>query len=238
MFVHEDIAHGVVTIAIDGPAGAGKSSAARGVARALDVDYIDTGAMYRALTWWMLEQGYDPADSLTIARHADEPRVEITWDVEDPRVTVDGIDVTYDIRSDRVSSAVSQVSAVPRIRSRLVHLQRQMVETSLRSGRGVVMEGRDIGTVVLPDATVKVFLTADVNVRAQRRADENLARNPNADTDHLEQALANLENRDATDTSREASPLTEAAGAIVIDATHLTLDEVIGRIVSLATEGP
>lgn len=223
-------------IAIDGPAGAGKSSAAKGVSRLLDVDYIDTGAMYRALTWWMLEHDVDIDDPASIASHAEDPQVEITWDPEQSRVCVDGIDVTAAIREQRVSAHVSQVSAVPAIRSRLVQMQRAMAYESARSGRGVVMEGRDIGTVVLPDASVKVFLTADVDVRAARRAAEDQARNLDASAGHLDSALANLKDRDAIDSSRAASPLTMAPDATLIDATDMSLDEVVAAIAALAGE--
>lgn len=223
-------------IAIDGPAGAGKSSAAKGVSRLLDVDYIDTGAMYRALTWWMLEHDVDIDDPASVASHANDPRVEITWNLDQPRVCVDDIDVTAAIREQQVSARVSQVSAVPAIRSRLVQMQRAMASESARAGRGVVMEGRDIGTVVLPDATVKVFLTADVGVRAARRAAEDHARNPDSSAGHLDSALANLKDRDAIDSSRATSPLAMASDAIRIDATDLSLDEVIAAIAALAGE--
>ncbi len=225
-----------LTIAIDGPAGAGKSSAAKGVARMLDVDYIDTGAMYRALTWWMLEHGIDIDEHDQIAAHAHDPDIKITWDPDQPKIVVDEQDVTAAIRESRVSDCVSRVSAVPAIRSRLVDLQRAMVAQSVRSGRGVVMEGRDIGTVVLPDASVKVFLTADVEVRAARRAAEDRVRDPNSNADHSDAALANLKDRDAIDSTRVASPLTMAADAVQIDATDLTLDEVIAAIASLAAQ--
>jgi cytidylate kinase len=225
-----------LTIAIDGPAGAGKSSAAKGVARTLDVDYIDTGAMYRALTWWMLEHDIDIDDHDQIAAHAHDPEIRIAWDPDQPRIVVDEQDVTAAIRESRVSDCVSRVSAVPAIRSRLVDLQRAMVAQSVRSGRGVVMEGRDIGTVVLPDASVKVFLTADVEVRAARRAAEDRVRDPNAHADHIDAALANLKDRDAIDSTRVTSPLTMAPDAVQIDATDLTLDEVIAAIASLAAQ--
>ena len=225
-----------LTIAIDGPAGAGKSSAAKGVARMLDVDYIDTGAMYRALTWWMLEHGIDIDDHDQIAAHAHDPDIKIAWDPDQPRIVVDEQDVTAAIRESRVSDCVSRVSAVPAIRSRLVDLQRAMVTQSVGSGRGVVMEGRDIGTVVLPDASVKVFLTADVEVRAARRAAEDRVRDPHANADHIDAALANLKDRDAIDSTRVASPLTMAPDAVQIDATDLTLDEVIEAIASLAAQ--
>lgn len=223
-----------ITIAIDGPAGSGKSSAAKAVAKRLDLDYIDTGAMYRALTWWMLEHGIDIDDPEQVTRYAQAPRIDIDGDVASPTVHVDGVDVTQHIREAKVSSAVSRVSAVPAIRERLVVLQRSMVDSATAAGRGVVMEGRDIGTVVLPTASVKVFLTADVDVRAQRRAAEDAARAATNGGDHLQQALANLQHRDATDSTREVSPLVMADDAVRIDATHLSLDEVTEAITSLA----
>lgn len=224
-----------VSIAIDGPAGSGKSSAAKGLSRRLGIDYIDTGAMYRAMTWWMLQHGVDVDDADHVAQHAPSPQVILGGDPDSPSVQVDGIDVTRAIREPQVSDCVSRVSAVPEIRNRLVNLQREMVARAHAAGRGVVMEGRDIGTVVLPDATVKVFLTADVDVRAARRAAENQQRgiNDNGSDDHLDAARRNLIGRDETDSTRAVSPLVKAADAQEIDATDLTLDEVLDAIVAL-----
>lgn len=224
-----------VSIAIDGPAGSGKSSAAKGLARRLGIEYIDTGAMYRAIAWWMLTNGVDVDDPARVAEHATDPEIMIGGDPDHPIVEVDGVDVTGPIRESSVSDAVSRVSAVAQVRHRLVEVQREMVARAHRSGRGVVMEGRDIGTVVLPDATVKVFLTADVDVRASRRAAENQQReNSSADAErHLQAARANLVDRDSTDSSRAVSPLVKADDAVEIDATSMTLDEVIDAIAAL-----
>lgn len=224
-----------VTIAIDGPAGSGKSSAAKGLSRRLGIDYVDTGAMYRAITWWMLNHEIDIDNPEHIAQNASKPRVTLSGDVDHPTVEVDGVDVTDAIRESHVSDAVSRVSAVADVRHRLVDLQREMVARAIRDGRGVVMEGRDIGTVVLPDATVKVFLTADVDVRAARRAAEDRQRQmvSSESGDHHQAALRNLVGRDATDSTRAVSPLMKADDAIEIDATSMTLDDVIDAIVDL-----
>lgn len=225
-----------VTIAIDGPAGSGKSSASKAVARSLDLDYVDTGAMYRAMTWWMLEHDVDIDDPDQVRARCGEPVVEIDCDPDVPSVRVDGIDVTAAIRESRVADAVSRVSAVPDVRSRLVRLQREMVDGARASGRGVIMEGRDITTVVLPDADLKLFLTADVEIRAQRRAAENRERDGGNGTAHLDSATANLIGRDAIDSQRAVSPLTKAQDAVEIDATHLDLDQVVARIESLVRQ--
>ncbi len=225
-----------VTIAVDGPAGSGKSSASKAVARSLDLDYVDTGAMYRAMTWWMLEHDVDIDDPEQVRTRCGEPAVEIGCDPNRPSVRIDGTDVTAAIRESRVADAVSRVSAVPEVRTRLVRLQRELVDRARASGRGVIMEGRDITTVVLPDADLKLFLTADVEIRAQRRASENRARDGGDDAAHLDSAKANLIGRDAIDSQRAVSPLTKAGDAVEIDATHLDLDQVVERIESLARQ--
>lgn len=225
-----------VTIAVDGPAGSGKSSASKAVARSLDLDYVDTGAMYRAMTWWMLEHDVDIDDPDQMRARCGEPAVEIGCHPNRPSVKVDGTDVTAAIRESRVADAVSRVSAVPEVRTRLVRLQRELVDRARASGRGVIMEGRDITTVVLPDADLKLFLTADVEIRAQRRASENRARDGGDDAAHLDSAKANLIGRDAIDSQRAVSPLTKAGDAVEIDATHLDLDQVVERIESLARQ--
>lgn len=224
-----------LTIAIDGPAGSGKSSAARGLSRRLGIDYVDTGAMYRAITWWMLDHGVDIDDSAQVGQHATVPHVVLGGDADSPTVEVDGVDVTTAIRESCVSDAVSRVSAVAQVRQRLVDLQREMVARARSEGRGVVMEGRDIGTVVIPDATVKVYLTADVDVRASRRAAEDRQRPTAAGDsgDYMQSALRNVIDRDATDSKRAVSPLMKADDAVEIDATWLTLEEVIDAITDL-----
>ena len=226
-------------IAIDGPSGSGKSSTSRGVARRLGLRYVDTGAMYRAITWWALNTGIDPADAATLASRGGEPDISFTTDPDDPRIMVDGRDISAEIRAPDVSGAVSLVSAVPEIRARLVELQRQAVAEARTAGQGVVMEGRDIGTVVLPDADLKVFLTADAQARAQRRAQEDAERagGGGVDGDALSAAEQNLRGRDLLDSTRKVSPLQAADGAVHIDGTDLTLEQVIDSVVAAATIG-
>lgn len=215
-------------IAIDGPSGSGKSSTSRGVAERLGLRYIDTGAMYRAMTWWVLANGIDVDDPAALAARCGEPVIELRDDPADPGVSVDGRDVSLDIREGPVADAVSRVAAVPQVRERLVVSQRSMVEDALAAGSGVVMEGRDIGTVVLPDADLKIYLTADVEARAARRALEESERSGEGSVTSVQ---ANLQSRDALDTTRTVSPLQQAADAIAIDGTHLSLDEVIDAVI-------
>jgi len=227
-------------IAIDGPSGSGKSSTSRGVALRLGLRYVDTGAMYRAMTWWMLHQGIDPSDAATVAARCAEPVIDIDTDPADPRVRVDDQDVSAQIRGTEVGAAVSIVSSVPDVRQRLVTLQRDLVRDALESGIGVVVEGRDIGTVVLPDADLKVFLTADAEARARRRALEDAQRQGTGDAvDHaaVTQTEEHLRSRDALDTGRAVSPLRAADDAVHIDGTHLTLQQVVDAVVSALGSG-
>jgi cytidylate kinase len=222
-------------VAIDGPSGSGKSSTSRGVARALGLDYLDTGAMYRAMAWYMLAQGVEVADPVAVAARAEEPTLVSTTDPDRPTIAVDGVDVSEPIRGEAVTRAVSPVAAVPEVRARLVALQRAAVEQAQSRGRGIVVEGRDIGSVVLPDATAKIYLTADAAARAARRALEDAGRagesSPGAE--HIEATKASLAARDAIDSGRATSPLVRADGAIEVDGTYLTLDEVIAAIVGI-----
>jgi cytidylate kinase len=224
--VHDDTG-ALVAVAVDGPSGAGKSSTARGVAAQLGWNYVDTGAMYRALTWWLLSVGVDVQDEAAVAARSLEPSLDISLDPATPSVYLDGHDVTLEIRDPVVTSAVSAVSAVPAVRERLVAVQREIME------RGpVVVEGRDIGTVVAPDAAVKVFLVATTEARAHRRAAEWAE-------DHgvtVTETAAMLDQRDHLDSTRELSPLTQAEDAVVIDSTTLSLDEVIAQVVDLVRE--
>lgn len=221
-------------IAIDGPSGSGKSSTSRGVAERLGLRYVDTGAMYRAMTWWMLEHGVDVNDPSAVAARCDAPVIELRDDPADPAVSVDGRDVSSDIRESAVADAVSRVAAVPEVRALLVRQQRAMVARAVAEGTGVVMEGRDIGTVVLPEADLKVYLTADVEARAARRALEETQRSGSGSVDA---AQANLQSRDALDSTRTVSPLQQAADAVAIDGTHLSLDEVIAAVVAALPPG-
>ena len=215
-------------IAVDGPSGSGKSTAARGVASNLGLRYLDTGAMYRALTWWMLEHGIAVDDPQAIAAQAGQPALEVGTEPSQPWVTVDGTDVTGLIRTRHVSNNVSAVASVPAVRTRLVAMQQAIIAQTCADGSGIVAEGRDIGTVVAPDAPVKVFLIATETVRAQRRS-ADLATDPGA-TPAVTQA--EQERRDQADAPQTG----KAADAVQIDSTKLDLAEVISTIMELARQ--
>ncbi|HET6939607.1 MAG TPA: (d)CMP kinase [Nocardioides sp.] len=214
-----------MVVAIDGTSGSGKSSTSRGVAHRLGLRYLDTGAMYRAMTWWMLRHGVDVHDPQAVAARCDEPRIECGTDPLVPTITVDGEDVATAIRLPAVNAAVSPVSAVPDVRARMVRVQRQLIEEAL-NGVGIVVEGRDIGSVVWPEAPVKIYLSADPSARATRRAAEE----GGSDVGATEESLLA---RDRIDSGRAVSPLVMAEGAVHIDTTPYTLDQVIDRIVAL-----
>jgi cytidylate kinase len=209
-----------LVVAVDGPSGAGKSSASRGAAIALGLRYLDTGAMYRALTWWLLDRGADVSDAGVVAGRAAEPVIEVSTDPRAPWTKVGGTDVSAMIRTREVTGAVSAVAAVPQVRAHLIALQRQIIADA----PGIVAEGRDIGTVVAPDASVKVFLTADGAARASRRAAE-VSWSPAA-------TRADQDRRDRLDAAQSE----KAADAVVIDSTGLGLGEVVDTIVRLARE--
>lgn len=214
-------AHPLV-IAVDGPAGSGKSSVSRGVAAHLGYDYLDTGAMYRAAALAVLEgEADDPTLILT------DVQIASGTDPDSPTISLNGRDVSTQIRTPEVTDLVSEVSAVPEVRTRMVELQRAAVNHAQATGRGIVVEGRDIGTVVLPDADLKIFLVADPAVRAARRAAEHRSLGHDADEHDTKSKLLR---RDEADSSRPVSPLTQAADAVVIDATHLDLDQVIHQV--------
>lgn len=210
-------------IAIDGPAGSGKSTVARALAAHLGLKYLDTGAMYRSVAFAVLRSGGDPEDAAATASVAREVDIEVGLDC----VTVDGVDATVEIRGPEVSRAVSVVAANPAVRAELVSRQREWAH---RRGGGV-LEGRDIGTVVFPDAALKVYLTADPEERARRRAKEV------TDLDY-EAVVADIARRDAIDSSRAADPLVEAADAVLVDTTGLTIDEVVANITALLDDEP
>jgi CMP/dCMP kinase len=209
-----------LVVAVDGPSGAGKSSASRGAAIALGLRYLDTGSMYRALTWWLLERGADTSDAGLVGELAAEPVIEVGTDPHAPWVRVNGTDVSAAIRTREVTSAVSAVAAVPRVRAHLIAQQRALIANA----PGIVAEGRDIGTVVAPDAPVKVFLTADSAARADRRATET---SWSAATTQVDQ-----DRRDRLDAAQSA----KADDAVEIDSTRLDLDQVVDIIVRLARE--
>jgi cytidylate kinase len=218
-------------IAVDGPAGSGKSSVCRATADRLGLRYLDTGAMYRAMTWAMLDQGIDVNDGLAVRSAAGSVEIISGTDPLAPTIHVGSVDVAAPIRGDDVTGAVSAVSAVPEVRELLVERQRREVDQAQRDGVGIVVEGRDITTVVLPDADLKVFITADPAVRAARRARQDVELGKvEVDVSRTESALRE---RDAKDSSREASPLSQAADAVVLDTTNLSLDEVIDTMAEL-----
>ena len=218
-----------IVIAIDGPSGSGKSSTSKGAAKARELRYLDTGAMYRAMTWWMLEHGVDVDDAEAVTALVGRPRIVMGTDPEAPTVMVDGRDVGAEIRSKDVTANVSAVSAVPAVRERLVRAQREIIAAARAESTGIVVEGRDITTVVAPEAPLKLFLTASAEARAQRRSKEI------RDTD-VAATQADLVRRDKLDSSRAHSPLKQTADATELDTTGLTLDEVVALIVKLADE--
>ena len=217
-----------VVIAVAGPSGSGKSTVARGVARALGLRYLDTGAMYRAVTWAALQRGVDPADTTAVGDLASTVLLEMGTDPAAPAVAVDGADASVAVRSEPVTAAVSTVSAVPMVRTAMVRRQRELIGDG-----GIVVEGRDIGTTVAPDATLKIFLTADPAARARRRGLEIAG--DELDAAALDRTREDLLRRDAADSGRTASPLTQAADAVVIDSTDLSPDEVVARVLELLT---
>lgn len=209
-----------LVVAVDGPSGAGKSSASRGAAIALGVRYLDTGSMYRALTWWLLERGVEVSDAGLVGELAAEPVIEVGTDPRAPWTRVNGTDVSAAIRTREVTSTVSAVAAVPRVRAHLIAQQRDIIARA----DGIVAEGRDIGTVVAPDAPVKVFLTADSAARADRRAGETTWSAASTQVDQ--------DRRDRLDAAQSG----KADDAVEIDSTQLDLDQVIDIIVRLARE--
>jgi cytidylate kinase len=213
-----------VVIAMDGPSGSGKSSTSRGVATALGLRYLDTGAQFRAMTVWMLDNDVDVTDHALVATLADRPVIASGTDPTDPTIAVDGVDVAQAIRTQEVTSAVSDVASVPEVRARLLALQRSLIGDG-----GIVVEGRDIGSVVWPEAAVKVYLTADPTARAQRRTAENGAGSVDA-------TEADLIRRDAIDSGRATAPLTVPAGAVHLDTTPYTLQQVVDRVVALVRD--
>ena len=213
-------------ITLDGPSGTGKSSVARDVARKLGAAYLDTGAMYRAATVAVLDAGVGLDDKVAVARAVSEAEIRVGTNARREVVKVDGVDVRDRIRGAEVTRAVSPVSAVPAVRRRLVAQQRALVAEA----DAVVVEGRDIGTVVLPDATLKIYLTASPEVRAQRRAGQLGVSDP----DKIAALAQDMRRRDEHDSRRADSPLRPADDAIVVDSTDLDRAGVVERIVELA----
>jgi CMP/dCMP kinase len=216
-----------MVVAMDGPAGSGKSSASRALAEALGLRYLDTGAMYRAVTWRMLLDNVDLADSDAVSARALRTLVIAGTDPRTPTITLDGEDVSRQIRTHGVTAAVSVVSAIPRVREIVVAQQRDLIGAG-----GIVVEGRDIGTVVAPHAQLKVFLTADPAARAQRRSAEmtvDQARDASA-------VQADMLRRDTHDSSRVTAPLSQAPDAVPLDTTSMSLADVVSTLVALTLE--
>lgn len=219
----------VLTIALDGPAGTGKSSVSRGLARALGLRYLNTGAMYRIVTLAVLRAGVDITDAKRVADIAGDVDLAVGYDPDEDRAFLAGEDVSFEIRGDEVTNAVSAVSAVPAVRTRLVQLHRELAA----GDAGVVVEGRDIGTVVLPDADVKIYLTASAEVRAQRRHAQNIA---GGIADSYEAVLADVKRRDHLDSTRAVSPLRAADDAVIVDTSDMGEAQVIAHLQELVQQ--
>ena len=215
-------------IAIDGPAGAGKSTIAKRVAKELSFIYVDTGAMYRAVALYLLKKGIDGNDSRAIADNCQMAEVSIRYENGEQIVILNGENVNPYLRTEEVGNMASKSSANPAVRAHLLNLQRE-----LAARNNVVMDGRDIGTTVLPDAQVKIYLTASVETRAKRRYDEYLAKGEKAD---LEEIKKDIEIRDHQDMTREISPLRQADDAVLVDSSLMNIDEVVAAILAIYKE--
>jgi cytidylate kinase len=220
----------VAVIALDGPAGSGKSTVAKAVARALSWRYVDTGATYRAGTLAVLRAGVDPADADAVTEAVTAADIRLGTDPDAPSVQLDGDDVSAAIRAADVTAAVSAVSAVPEVRAHLVALQRAAIGT-----HGAVAEGRDVGTTVTPGAAVKIYLDASPEVRAARRAGDTDAGVTHQSGDLVTAVAADLARRDAHDSGRATSPLQAAGDAVHLDSSTLRVEEVVAEVLSLAT---
>ena len=220
-------------VALDGPSGTGKSTVARRLATQLGARYLDTGAMYRAATLAVLRAGVDPTDADLVRDTVAKAELKVTTDPQAQATTLDGDDVSAEIRGQDVTTAVSPVSAVPEVRARLVAQQRSIIATALAEVGGIVVEGRDIGTVVAPDAGLKVYLTADAQARAERRTRQDAAAGRQSTVDAT---LADVRRRDNYDSTRAASPAKAADDAVELDTTHLDLQGVLAELLSMVED--
>ncbi|MBR5636478.1 MAG: (d)CMP kinase [Pseudobutyrivibrio sp.] len=217
-----------MNVAIDGPAGAGKSTIAKAIAKKLGYVYVDTGAMYRAMALFFLRSNISKDDEDKISSVVDDISVSIKYEDGAQHVILNGEDVTGLIRTEEVGNMASATSVYGPVRTKLVALQQELAKTT-----DVIMDGRDIGTVVLPNADVKVFLTASVECRAKRRYDELVAKGQDADFDQI---AKDIEERDYRDSHREISPLKQADDATLVDSSNMTIDEVVEAIINLCNK--
>lgn len=215
-------------IAIDGPAGAGKSTIAKTLAKELGFVYVDTGAMYRAMAYYFLQQGIERDDEAGITAAVDGADVTIRYEDGAQQVLLNGENITGSLRTEQVGNMASATSIYPAVRTKLVALQQKLAKTT-----DVIMDGRDIGTCVLPDAQVKIYLTASVETRAARRYKELIEKGESAD---LEKIAADIEERDYRDMHREMSPLCQADDAILVDSSEMSIDEVVAAIREIAAK--
>lgn len=217
-----------INIAIDGPAGAGKSTIAKKLAQKLGYVYVDTGAMYRAMAYYFLQQGIDKTDEAAINAAVDDADVTIRYVDGAQQVLLNGEDVTGNLRSEQVGNMASNTSVYPAVRVKLVALQQKLAQTT-----DVIMDGRDIGTCVLPDAQVKIYLTASVGTRAKRRYDELVEKGEKPDLAKIE---ADIEERDYRDMHREMSPLRQADDAVLVDSSEMNIEQVVSAILEIVKE--
>lgn len=224
----KDIHEMAINIAIDGPAGAGKSTIAKMLAKELGYVYVDTGAMYRAMAYYFLQQGIDKEDEAAINAAVDGADVTIRYEDGSQKVLLNGADVTGNLRPEQVGNMASSTSVYPAVRVKLVALQQKLAKTA-----DVIMDGRDIGTCVLPDAQVKIYLTASVETRAKRRYDELVEKGEPADRTKIEE---DIKERDYRDMHREMSPLRQADDAVLVDSSDMSIEQVVSAILGIVKE--
>lgn len=215
-----------MNIAIDGPAGAGKSSIAKLAAKKLNYVYVDTGAMFRTMAYYFLTNGIEPKEESQVNENCDAIHIEIQYEAGEQHIFLNGKDVSKEIRQEEVGKNASVVAKYPKVREKLLELQRNLAATT-----DVIMDGRDIGTVVLPDAECKIFLTASSHVRAERRYKELVEKGETCDLGQIEKDIIA---RDEQDMNREIAPLKQAEDAVLVDSSDMTIDEVVNRIIELA----
>lgn len=216
------------SVAIDGPAGAGKSTIAKRVAKQMGFIYVDTGAMYRAMAIYFIKNNIDPTDEIAINSSIEDISISIEYDNGEQQVILNGENITGILRTEEVGNMASKISVYAKVRSKLVDLQRELAKTT-----DVIMDGRDIGTTVLPDADVKIYLTASVEARAGRRFRELVEKGIEADQDAIKK---DIEERDYMDMNRENSPLRQAEDAILVDSSDMSIDETVETIIDIISK--